>query len=128
MTILVYEKIRKLRKARGLSQAKFANLLNINYTQYNKYETGKVKIPADVLISIAMELGVSIDYLLTGKEIEHHPAGMLKDDVFAHLVATLQGAEINNYSEEELDALRGSAKLITGFLKQRRRSPKTRKK
>jgi transcriptional regulator with XRE-family HTH domain len=120
----MHRRIRKLRAAKGISQARFAHKLNINYTQYNKYETGKVKIPSELLISISKLLGVTTDYLLTGGKEVPSPSGMLKDEVFSQLLEALTTTEPEHYSDEELAMLRGAAKLIIERLEQKRITPK----
>jgi transcriptional regulator with XRE-family HTH domain len=122
----MHKTIRKLREARGISQSKFAHMLNINYTQYNKYETGRTKIPAEALISIAKALDVSVDYILSGKEEPPSPRGLLKDEVFANMIEVLASTDLENFSEEELTMLRGAAKLIIERVEQRRTRPRRR--
>jgi transcriptional regulator with XRE-family HTH domain len=58
----------RIRKVRGeLKKAKFADILGIPRPNYYKYEDGR-KPPADVLQKIADYGGVTVKWLLTGKE------------------------------------------------------------
>ncbi|MBQ4109972.1 MAG: helix-turn-helix transcriptional regulator [Clostridia bacterium] len=58
------EKLKMLRKEKGLSQAKVATRLNLSTSAISSYETYS-KIPsAEVLIQLALFYNVSVDYLL----------------------------------------------------------------
>jgi transcriptional regulator with XRE-family HTH domain len=61
---------RRLRELRGfdMNQEEFATQLEISQSQLSKYERGIAVPPGDVLIRIKERLGVSIDWLLAGKE------------------------------------------------------------
>jgi transcriptional regulator with XRE-family HTH domain len=61
---------RRLRELRGfdVNQEEFATQLEISQSQLSKYERGVGAPPGDVLIRIKERLGVSIDWLLTGKK------------------------------------------------------------
>lgn len=62
--ILPYERIRKLRIDRNLTQEQVARLLNVRQNTYSQYEIGVIKYPVDVLIRLAAYYGTSVDYLL----------------------------------------------------------------
>ena len=64
------ERIAALRRARGLSQAELAGRLRISPSAMGMYEQGRREPPAQILVALARELGVSTDYLLTGKPRE----------------------------------------------------------
>jgi transcriptional regulator with XRE-family HTH domain len=69
-----YEKevLRRLKEARiniGLTQGKMAELLGIERSTYTKYETIRI-IDTELIPNFCKIVGVSIDFLLTGKE---HP-------------------------------------------------------
>lgn len=57
-------RIREMRKERGLSQAKIAQKIGMEQTQYSRYERGENEIKVNVLIDICKALDVSSDYLL----------------------------------------------------------------
>ena len=63
------EKIRELRKERGLNQDQLAELSSLNRVTIAKYETGRVEPGAHALSRIADALEVSTDVLL-GREEE----------------------------------------------------------
>lgn len=59
------ERIRKLRKIRGLSQEQLALSIDINRNTLSKYESNKIKKPKiQILKKIAAELSCPIEYLL----------------------------------------------------------------
>ena len=60
-------RIGALRRARGLSQAELARLLKISPSALGMYEQGRREPSAALLVAIAREFHVSIDYLLTGQ-------------------------------------------------------------
>ena len=62
------ERLRELRKGKGLSQEAMAELLNTSKTHYGNMERGKKGVSIDFLLEIAETFHVSTDYLLTGKE------------------------------------------------------------
>ena len=57
-------KLKKLRKARKISQLKLAMDLNMNQNTISRYETGEREADYSSLIKIADYFDVSIDYLL----------------------------------------------------------------
>ena len=56
-----------LRKHCGWSQSDLAKRLKISASAVGMYEQGRREPSAELLVSIARELGVSVDYLLTGQ-------------------------------------------------------------
>ncbi len=61
----VAKNIKKLRKARGLSQDRLSRLADISHATIIKIELGGIKSPTiDTVQKIAKALGVSIDELL----------------------------------------------------------------
>ena len=58
------QKIKELRIDNDLTQASIADLLNITKQQYSLYETGKRKLPIDILKKLSEYYGVSSDYIL----------------------------------------------------------------
>ncbi len=56
------EKIRELRKKKGLSQIELANRIGISFQQIQKYEKGLSKISISRLYQISDALGVDINY------------------------------------------------------------------
>ena len=58
------QRLNQIRKERGISAQKMADLLNTGIRNYRKYESGDAKPTLDGLIQIADILDVSTDYLL----------------------------------------------------------------
>ncbi|MEK5288775.1 helix-turn-helix domain-containing protein [Streptococcus sp. FSL R7-0212] len=57
-------RLKELRKAKGLTQAELAKILNTNQSQYGKYENGKTKLSLENSKILANYFGVSTPYLL----------------------------------------------------------------
>ena len=58
------QKVRKYRKAHGLSQEQLAERIGISMTHMSHIETGNTKLSLSVLVEIAETLGVQTDDLL----------------------------------------------------------------
>jgi transcriptional regulator with XRE-family HTH domain len=58
------ERLKKLRKDKGLTQKQMAEVLEMTVTGYQYYEYGKREISVKVLTAIADYFDVSTDYLL----------------------------------------------------------------
>ena len=61
---VIGQRIRKTRKAHGLSQEQLAELVGISTTHMSHIETGNTKLSLPVLVSLAEALEVSTDGLL----------------------------------------------------------------
>lgn len=64
------QKIRKYRKAQGLSQEQLAGQIGISTTHMSHIETGNTKLSLPVLVDIAIVLNVQTDELLFDKQPE----------------------------------------------------------
>jgi len=53
-----------IRKERGLTQAQLASLIGITQTLISDYETGRVRLNADMIIRLTQTLEVSSDHIL----------------------------------------------------------------
>lgn len=62
------QRIRKIRKAHGLSQEELAEKVNISTTHMSHIETGNTKLSLSVLVDIAAALEVGTDDLIHGSE------------------------------------------------------------
>jgi transcriptional regulator with XRE-family HTH domain len=89
------QRLRTLRMQKGLSQRAFTKSIDLNYTQYNRYETGETIPSADTLTKLADSLNVSVDYLLDGKE-EDAAVANLSDKNLLNLFQ-----EIESFPEKE---------------------------
>ena len=70
--ILVYERIRELRRDMGWTQQQMADLLHINRRTYSTYETGVSSMTPEILTAIAEIHKTSVDYLL-GRTDQYQP-------------------------------------------------------
>ena len=57
-------RIREIREQYGLTQKEQASLLDIPYSTYRRYDSGRVTPPISVLIRFADLYQISTDYLL----------------------------------------------------------------
>lgn len=61
---MLSEKIRELRRTKGLSQEELAERLNVSRQAVSKWETGAAVPTTETLVELADCFGVSLDYLL----------------------------------------------------------------
>lgn len=61
-------RIRRLRKDHGMTQAQLATELNVGDRHLRKIEVGEKGPSIDILIEIATLFGVSLDYIILGKQ------------------------------------------------------------
>ena len=59
-----YARLRDLREDNDLTQTQLAARLQCSQRVYSDYERGRVGIPAEILIRLAILYDTSIDYLL----------------------------------------------------------------
>ncbi len=74
MLIEFGERLKALRKSKGLKQVDMAEVMGITDRQYQRYEYGMVNVPATTLNFFADYFGVTTDYLL-GREKEESREG-----------------------------------------------------
>lgn len=60
----ILERLKPLRKQKGLTQKQMAEILQVTESHYQKIEYGKVNLPATTLIELSIFFKVSTDYLL----------------------------------------------------------------
>jgi transcriptional regulator with XRE-family HTH domain len=56
--------LKHLREEKDLLEKDIAKIINISQTNYSKYELGKINIPTDTLIRLALFYNTSVDYIL----------------------------------------------------------------
>lgn len=56
--------LRALREDKDLTQKEMAGLLKVHQTTYSDYELGKLNIPTDTLVRLALYFDTSVDYIL----------------------------------------------------------------
>lgn len=57
-------RLKEIREDRDLYQKDIAKMLNVDQSNYSKYELEKINIPVPILKKLATFYGTSIDYLL----------------------------------------------------------------
>lgn len=97
-------RIAALRREAGLNQAELARRLRISPSAVGMYEQGRREPPLDTLVALARELGVTVDYLLTGQAPRETLECLIGSRVAA---AELQLADRKNkpFSRQELAVL-----------------------
>ena len=63
-------RLKTLRKAKGMTQEKAAEELNISIEHLGNMERGQGKPSLELLVEIALYFHVSTDYLLLGRELD----------------------------------------------------------
>ena len=76
------EKIRKFRKAKGMSQEQLAEVVDISVTHISHIETGNTKLSLSVFLDIANALGVQANDLLSDEISGRNEALDELSDVF----------------------------------------------
>ena len=107
------DRIRELRKQRGLSQAELGKILNIAQNTLSAYERGSRDPDTETLSQIAKYFGVSIDYLI-GRDntLSHKPEHKLTD---ADIKVALFGGD-----GEVTDEMWDEVKNFVEFVKSKR--------
>ena len=70
-------RLKELRKSKGLTQAELGNLLGVSQNTYSYWERGKVRIDNDSLAKLASIYDVTIDYLM-GRDDEQFRGAALR--------------------------------------------------
>lgn len=68
------ERIHRLRLQRGITHRALGARIGVDWKNVWRWETGERMPHAGTLPNLANALGVSTDYLLTGRETPHHAA------------------------------------------------------
>lgn len=76
-------RLREMRRRKNLSQTELGKRIGLHYIQIGRYEKGTAQPTSEVLVKLAQELEVSIDYLMTGKIISEMD-GELQDQHLIH--------------------------------------------
>jgi len=74
------QRVRQIRKKRGLSQTEVADTLGVHQSLVSEYELGTVRIPATVLAAFAQILKTPLDELVGLKPLKEN--GVFKDRRF----------------------------------------------
>ena len=71
------EKLKELRKSKGISLKELGNVIGVAESTMSLYENGKREPDYETLLKIAEYFGVTVDYLLRGKEEERMPEELI---------------------------------------------------
>lgn len=121
------QRIRATREKKGISQVALARAVGIKPPSLSEIERGETKRPSgEVLVKIAHSLGVTPDYLLTGKIGAASPDGRLlipvtlREELCVELFKKLtqeEQEELLNELRSKADAHRVLAKVVGGPVK-----------
>ena len=105
------ERIKQVRKQRGMSQSALAERVGLSYAQIGRYETKGTQPPAEALKKIADALGISPDFLLYGSA--EQKAGANLNDV--ELIQQFKAVE--QMDDDDKTVIK---KLIDAFITKRK--------
>lgn len=60
------DRLKELRKRKGLSQGDLAERIEVHFTQVSRYERGETKPNAEAMTKLAKALDTTVDYLMNG--------------------------------------------------------------
>lgn len=63
------DRLKFTRKSKGLTQSEMADLIDISFASYRRYETNENNIPHTVIEKISKNTNVSLDFLINGKDL-----------------------------------------------------------
>lgn len=89
---LIGQKIRKVRKSRGLSQEELSERVGISTTHMSHIETGNTKLSLPVLVGLALTLEVRTDELLFDESPAERTAAM---DAITHVLEECDTQQIH---------------------------------
>ena len=67
------QRIKDLRKSHGWTMKELAAQISVGTTHINKYEAGIHAPPVEKLAQLSALFGVSVDYLITGRQPDNQP-------------------------------------------------------
>ena len=101
-------RIAALRRQAGWSQAELAARLQVSASAMGMYEQGRREPPAELLVTLARELGVSTDFLLTGQPADPPDTDSFLSMLFSRVTTAdrrLENRVDRPFSREELTVL-----------------------
>lgn len=104
---LIGERLKWAREQRGLTQDDLASRIKKAQTQIWRYEAGEVDPSSDVLVGLARELDVSVDFLLG---ITDSPTHIMTDEPLSPIEKRLLQAFRKGQIVEALEVLTANAK------------------
>lgn len=112
-------RLKQLRKNRGMTQKALADRINKSVSAISSYESNAQLPPLDVSISIALALGISLDYLVGCSDIPVYSAKGLTSiqiEVLDELISEFHVPTNNSaiVSEQQLKILQKLICIFTG--------------
>ena len=104
--------IAKCRKEKKLTQAQLAEKLNITDRAVSKWETGKSMPDSSIMLELCEILGITVNELLSGKEIDMESYEKKADE---NLIA-LKRKDENNMAKNVIISILFSGTLLTGIM------------
>lgn len=104
-------RLRELRKERGLLQQEIANYLEISRATYSFWETGRYEIDFENLKKLAEFYNVSIDYIL-GYEPTDNPQSVYHDAMEIVNKLDIKPDKFKNLTDEQIELAKQLLKTI----------------
>ena len=104
--------IAKCRKEKKLTQAQLAEKLNITDRAVSKWETGKSMPDSSIMLELCKILGITVNELLSGEEIDMESYEKKADE---NLIA-LKRKDENNMTKNVIISIPFSATLLIGIM------------
>lgn len=99
------DRIKQLRKQKGMSQSELATKVGLSYAQIGRYETKGAQPPAEVIKKITDIFSVSPDFLINGSVNEQAHANLSDTELIQHFKALEQMEEEDkNVVKQLIDA------------------------
>ena len=105
---MIGPRIAALRRERGLSQSELARRIQVSPSALGMYEQGRREPSADTMVALADALGVTMDFLLTGRVSCPAEADALSSLILSRVTTADRGLEDRKdrpFSREELAVL-----------------------
>lgn len=112
-------KIKRLRKAKGLSQKEVAAMAGVHAAHFSRLETGKYQPSIEILRKIAQALDVTTDYLLNEEADDFSPI-KVEDKTLAERIKLIDTLEVDekNALLKIIDAMLTKKKVIDLVMKE----------
>ena len=105
---MIGPRIAALRRERGLSQSELARRIQVSPSALGMYEQGRREPSADTMVALADSLGVTTDFLLTGRVANPTEADALSALILSRVTTAdraLEDRKDRPFSREELAVL-----------------------
>lgn len=93
---MIGERIRELRKKKGVTQEELAKIIGVERSSIGKYEGKQQIVPSDdVKIKLAEYFGVTLDYLCGVKAKENDDEEFRLDDIEKEIIIQYRRADLS---------------------------------